>query len=82
MLTEPKAYDWDFAGACSPASNGTYWSKTFSVGIFQWVPKSSGKGLKRSKVVKRIRGNVAAPEEVYREAREWIEGRKLNVGEE
>ena len=44
--------------------------KTFSVGIFQWLLKASGKGLKKSKVKYRVKGYTSNPEPVYKRARE------------
>jgi|GEM_PF-6215057 len=72
----PAPYAWDFDGACVPVladgsvrrSFTTF--ETFSVGIFQWIPRASGKGLKRGKVKERISGLVSDPEAVYRRARE------------
>jgi len=40
-------------------------ARTFSVGIFKWLPRANGKGLKKSAVVYRIRGLRSYPEEVY-----------------
>ena len=68
MKENPKAYDYDWAGACKPGGREAFNSITFSVGVFQWLPKSSGKGLKRGKVIKRIKGYSAKPEEVYKQA--------------
>ncbi len=72
MKTNPQAYDWDFDGACAPTDRGSRsgWpgQETFSVGIFQWLPKSRGKSLKRGKVIERIRGRVQEAEQVYSRA--------------
>ncbi len=59
---------WDYDGAYDPNKPHAFHSETFSVGVFQWVKRASGKGLKRTAVVKRIRGSVSNPEEVYSEA--------------
>jgi hypothetical protein len=69
---KPVAYDLDFSGSCSPAENHGIIGETFSVGIFQWVPKSSGRGIKRSAVIKRIRGFSSEPKKVYDAAELWI----------
>jgi hypothetical protein len=54
----------DYSGSCAP---GQAWSgNTFSVGIFQWVPKASGKGLKKTAVKVRVRGYSSDPKQVYR----------------
>jgi len=50
-------------GKPKPAGTWDFWGselfilswETVSVGVFQWVPKSSGKGTKKSVVVKRLR---------------------------
>ncbi len=67
MKENPKAFDWDYDGQCIPDDNPSW--KTFSVGIFQWLPKSGGKGVKRGKVVKRIKGNSYEKEVVFNLAR-------------
>lgn len=53
---------WD--GACSPSGFPQF--ETFSVGIFKWVQGRNG--LKRSKVVYRVRGYSSRPSLVYRRA--------------
>jgi len=69
MASTKAAYQYDYSGACSPRDAGyTMSCKTFSVGIFQWVPTANGKGLKKSAVVSRIKGSVSDPEDVYRRA--------------
>ena len=68
-------YEWDWGGECMPEANTSWGFETFSVGIFQWVPTKNGKGLKRAKVVKRIRGRLCDPEPVYQQAREECERR-------
>ena len=76
-VKNPKAYDLDYDGQCAP-KKGVY-GKTFSVGIFMWIPKKGIKGyLKRSKVIKRIKGFSSNPEKVYKEAEEWIKSHDLN----
>lgn len=39
--------------------------QTFSVGIYELIPKSSGKGFKKSAVKVRVRGNVSDEKRVY-----------------
>lgn len=69
---EPKAYAWDFDGACVPlSSRGWASQETFSVGIFQWLPKRRS-GLKRVKVVHRIFGHVADQQAAYDKARAYL----------
>lgn len=65
----PQPYEWDFAGSCAPGNSSGWHHSTFSVGIFQWIPKNGGKGLKRSAVVRRVKGPSSDPEAVYAEAR-------------
>ena len=56
---------YDFSGEFDPRKNHNYSFKTFSVGIFKWIPKASGKGLKKSAVVYRVKGNVSDANKVY-----------------
>jgi hypothetical protein len=74
-MSEPKAFQWDFAGACAPdqPQHSSTWL-TFSVGVFQWLPKAGGKGLKRGKVVQRIKGYVSNPQECYDRAQRIVDG--------
>ncbi len=67
----PVAGLWDFDGGCKPKvfdSGPSSMHATFSVAVFQWLPKSSGRGLKRSKSIKRISGRVRDFEMVYARA--------------
>ena len=64
-MNEQKAYRWEYdqeAQGFDPAGIG------FSVGIYQWLPKASGDGLKKSKTV-RVKGYVSEPERVYQRAK-------------
>jgi hypothetical protein len=67
------AYD----GSCKPGGQTLCGQQTFSVGIFQWVPKASG-GLKKSKVKVRVYGSVDYPDSVYDRAEEIV--RALDAG--
>jgi hypothetical protein len=67
-LNVKKAYQWDYDGHYDPAKPQRFHSDTFSVGIFQWLPKKSGGGLKKGTVHKRIRGYTSQPQEVYNKA--------------
>lgn len=58
----------DYDGACKPG--GFFRYSTFSVGIFELVPKASGKGTKRGKVKVRVSGPTESPELVYTKAAE------------
>lgn len=73
-MGELKAYDWAYDGHCKPQNGVNYSSMwaTFSVGVFQWLPKARGKGLKRGKVVKRFSGPTNHPEIVYQKAEAYI----------
>ena len=53
-MIKPKAYKHGYAGSCAPGQSQAFMNTTFSVGIFQWLPKSSGEGLKKSAVKFRI----------------------------
>ena len=66
-----EAYEWDYDGTCAPGRSYASHS-TFSVGIFQWIPKKT-RGLKKSKVIYRIRGYTSEPEKVYAKANRLIE---------
>ena len=79
MLENKEAYKHDFDGACAPGWLGTIGQQTFSVGIFQWLPKANGKGLKRSPVCYRVKGSVSNDHKVYKRAREVC--RLLDKGE-
>lgn len=70
MHKDKEPYQWDFSGACSPGGPAQLacGQQTFSVGIFQWVPKAGGKGLKKSAVKYRLKGSFHNPEELYARA--------------
>ncbi len=72
-LKEPEAFKHDFDGQCIGRP-----FETFSVGIFQWLPKSSRKGLKRSAAKVRVRGYMPEKEKVFKFAEELCE--KLDEG--
>ena len=76
-----EVYKHDYSGMCAPAKGCTTMNQSFSVGIFQWVPRkwrkskckhtheSSSKGLKKSPVKFRISGPISDPALVYMEAK-------------
>lgn len=75
-----EAYKHSFDGSCAPGGAAGYSGQIgFSLGVFQWVPKSGGKGLKKSAVKVRIKGWVRDAEKVYSKAREVCQ--KLDAGE-
>jgi hypothetical protein len=55
----------DFDGACAG-----YKFANFSVGIFQYVRRAGGKGLKRSAVKYRVRGPSSRADHIYERAKE------------
>ena len=75
-IKTPTVGDWDFDGCCAPNSPCAFSNTTFSIGIFQWIPKSDGKGIKRGKVVKRIKGYSSEPAIVFKMAEQWIKENK------
>jgi hypothetical protein len=64
-LSDVSRYAWDFDRA-SHTTLETF--TTFSVGIFQWQQKASGKGLKKSPGISRVLGYTAEPDRVYAKA--------------
>jgi len=58
-----------YSGECGPGSDYPI-GETFSVGIFKWVKKKSGMGLKKSAVIYRIKGSPSKPDRVYNRAQE------------
>lgn len=71
-MAEPQAYQWS---SDRVVTQGAYAYRTFSVGVYQWLPKASGKGLKRSTTI-RVLGYTAEPERVFDRAEELC--RRLN----
>ena len=72
-----EAGKYGFSGACRP---GRGWSgqNTFSVGIFKWIPKASGSGLKKTAVRVRVIGSTSRPEMVDARAAEIV--KELDAG--
>lgn len=62
---------WDWYGAYDPAHRKQWGMKSFSIGVFQWLPKKEG-GVKRGKSVTRFMGPVAQASGVYAQARAFI----------
>ena len=71
-MSEPLPYQWAFDNSPFPA-DGRF--STFSVGVYQRLPKASGRGFKKSKTV-RVMGYTAEPDKVYQKAAELC--RQLN----
>ncbi len=59
-------YRWDFSVDSRESVKD---SVTFSVGIYQWIPKNGRNGLKKSKTI-RVTGYVADPTSLYAKAEE------------
>lgn len=73
LVGEKKPYEWDFDGACAPSGRSAWNSQTtFSLGIFQWLPRSNGEGLKRGKVVQRVKGFMGKPDNAIQRARQIV----------
>jgi hypothetical protein len=59
----------DFDGSCAPKEGHAFGPcgftrETFSVGVFQWVPKVRGQGVKRGPVKVRVKGFIGSAEAV------------------
>jgi hypothetical protein len=72
-MADPQVYRWEYERSAWDSVPG---ATRFSVGIYQWLPKSSGKGLKKSNTI-RVNGYVAEPQRVYDKADELCQ--RLNV---
>lgn len=62
----PRPFLWTY-DRCSAEEMLTRGYETFSVGIFQWIPKASRKGCKRSNTI-RVQGYTAEPQRVFDKA--------------
>jgi len=67
-------HDYDKDNSLSEAG----WNKTFSVGVFKWELKSSGKEMKKGKIIVRVYGTVEKAENVFNKAEEII--KELDTG--
>ena len=75
-MTNPrkKIFAHDFSNNYMPTNSQIYVNfSSFSVGIFRWLPKASGKGLKKSAVMYRVKGDPSNLEPVYKRAKEICE---------
>lgn len=69
---QPKpAGTWDWYGAYDPAHRKQWGMQTFSIGVFQWLPKKEG-GVKRGKSVARFTGPIGQAQDIYAQARAFI----------
>ena len=71
---EKQQCKYGYFGGCTPRENFFTPCNTFSVGIFPFVPLSSGKGTKRKrgKIVVRVKGKTSEPKKVTDKAKEII----------
>ena len=76
MKKNPKPYEWDWHGQCDPAGCPGIRVETFSVGCFQWIPRTGVRpGLKKGKVVQRFAGPISNPKDVYKRAQAWCDAK-------
>ena len=68
-MDQTEAGKHGFDGACAPENTKCRF-ETFSVSVFQWIPKASGRGLKRGTAKVRVKGSTDRPEIVFAKARE------------
>ena len=73
-MADAQPFQWTFDP--SPAAAAGTGFDTFSVGVYQWRPKASGRGLKKSTTI-RVCGYTAEPQRVYDRATELC--RQLNA---
>jgi hypothetical protein len=59
-----------WASSCGPAEG--YGSHTFSVGVFEWVERSTRFGVKRGLIKVRVEGLSSQSEAVYAKAAEVV----------
>jgi hypothetical protein len=63
-----EAHKHYYSGSCGPGYSRMTPFETFSVGIFKALPKSNGKGFKKSAVIYRIKGRSDDPQAVFSRA--------------
>ena len=63
------AGEYDFVPMMPKGGAGYMLSNSLSVGIFQWIYKADGHGLKKSKSVYRVRGPANRWQEINERAR-------------
>ena len=75
---------WGWSGECDPSSGTGSWGGmlTFSVGCFQWTRKASGKGFKKGRVQRRIKGSVSESQKVYDKATEFCKVKNIALAEQ
>lgn len=77
----PELGKYDFDGECAPHRGPSGHWTTFTLGIFEWEAKASGKGLKRGKILVRVKGQTANPGPAYEEARDRCRTLNMRPGE-
>lgn len=80
---DKKPYEWDWSGSCDPSKgrNRSLAFQTFSVGCFQWLPRTGVRpGLKKGKVQKRFVGPTSDPQQVYAQAQAWCDAKNKEQG--
>ncbi|MCM8543427.1 MAG: hypothetical protein NE328_24370 [Lentisphaeraceae bacterium] len=66
-MADDKIFQWTYEQSQFDSTGDQF--STFSIGIFQWLPKASGKGLKKSKTI-RVKGYVIEAQKAYKKADE------------
>lgn len=74
--TPKEAGKHGWSASCAPGG-GSYSYNTFSIGVFQWIPRSRD-GVKRGPVLVRVRGSSASAQKMFDRANEIAE--QLNAG--
>ena len=59
-----------FSGEFMPSKRQLSGQQTFSVGIFEWLAKANGRGVKRGAVKVRVKGPIHTEQAVLDKARE------------
>lgn len=70
MTTAPQPGTHAFTGQFAPSKKQMIGQQSFSVGIFEWLSKANGKGVKRGAVKVRVKGPTHAEQAVLDKARE------------
>ena len=61
-----------FRGSCAPNEGETRFYSSFSLGVFEWVPKKTSPGYKIGKSKVRVAGQCYNSAAVYAKAREIV----------
>lgn len=80
-MKNPKPYEWDWSGSCDPSRGFGLRVETFSVGCFQWIPRTGVRpGLKKGKVQKRFAGPTSDAKRIYKQAQAWCDQKNKEQG--